>query len=256
MAPRTTPLALPPALPSELLTYILTHQAYPTTVLICQHRATFLISLLNSIKTASLAQEPPLPPKDETAEPTRENPRRHPLLIPTLHQIVTSKHVKLVFIPTVSHFRAYLAAFPPPTSDPPPEQVFDKPGKKVPLLLVYGLVELHRDTSEWSAQGLENSVSILVEAGWRSDIRVVVVEEKALTDEYHQRKIGEDDDEEVEKRKWKQLCKVWEQRVPMLNGSVRRAGLDSEDGAWSGRTVEVGRILARWFKFGRDDWTS
>jgi hypothetical protein len=48
--------------------------------------------------------------------------------------------------------------------------------------------------------------------------------------------------------------RVWEERVPMLNGSVRRAGLESEDGGWSGRTVEVGRILARWFKFGRGDW--
>jgi hypothetical protein len=39
----------------------------------------------------------------------------------------------------------------------------------------------------------------------------------------------------------------------MLNGSVRRAGLESEEGGWSGRTVEVGRILARWFKFRKGD---
>ena len=115
-------------------------------------------------------------------------------------------------------------------------QTFDKPGKKTPLLVVYGFVELHRNTSEWSAQGLGNSLSGLVEAGGRSGRRIVVIEE---------RKMGE---QRGEGRK------NWEDRVPMLNGSVRRVGLESEDGAWSGRTVEVGRIIGRWFRFGRCDW--
>jgi hypothetical protein len=35
---------------------------------------------------------------------------------------------------------------------------------------------------------------------------------------------------------------------------LRRAGLESEDGGWSGRTVEVERILGRWFKFRKGDW--
>jgi hypothetical protein len=51
------------------------------------------------------------------------------------------------------------------------------------------------------------------------------------------------------------ICRVWEERVPMLNGSVRRTGLENE-GVWSGRTVEVGRLLARWFKFRKGDWDS
>lgn len=106
----------------------------------------------------------------------------------------------------------------------------------MPLLVVYGLVELHRDTSEWSAQGLGNSVAGLVEAGWRGRWEVVVIEERK--------------DEEEEER-----SKVWEQRVPILSGSVRRAGMENEDGGWSGRTVEVGRILGRWFRFGRGDWS-
>lgn len=54
----------------------------------------------------------------------------------------------------------------------------------------------------------------------------------------------------------KPISKIWDERVPMLNGSARRAGLESEDGGWSGRTVEVGRILSRWFKFQKGDWDS
>lgn len=208
-----TPLALSPALPSELLTYILSQSSRPVTLIICQQRAAFLSSLHASITT-----------------PDNEAISEHPLLIPTLRQVAGSRRIKLVFIPTVSHLRAYLAVFP--------KDEFGQGGKEteMPLLVVYGLVELHRDTSEWSAQGLGNSVAGLVEAGWRGRWEVVVIEERK--------------DEEEEER-----SKVWEQRVPILSGSVRRAGMENEDGGWSGRTVEVGRILGRWFRFGRGDWS-
>lgn len=115
----------------------------------------------------------------------------------------------------------------------------------MPLLVVYGLLELHRDTGEWSAQGLGHSIAGLVEAGWRTDRKVVIVEERRMDDNSSELR--------VEERR-KNGVKVWEEGVPMLNGSVRRAGLESEDGGWSGRTVEVGRILGRWFKFGKGDW--
>lgn len=102
-------------------------------------------------------------------------------------------------------------------------------------MLVYGLVSLHRDTSDWSAQGLGNSLAGLVEAGRRGGRRLMLVEE---------REWGEDEDKKT----------GWDERVPMLNGSLRRAGMDSEEGGWSGRTVEVGRVLGRWCIFERGGW--
>ena len=250
-----TPIALLPALPSELLDYILVHQAYPTTLVICQPRATFLSSLSNAIK-----HNPPPPPADPDTSETlsAEAPQRHPLLIPTLHQVATSRHINLVFISNVTHLRAYLAVFPgPEPNGVSPKWEWDKSGKKgrrVPLLVAYRVVGLHKDTSEWSAQGLGNSLAGLVEVGVRCGRRIVVVEEKRPED-------GEEDGagemtDEVAGEERRKTCKVWEERVPMLNGSVRRVGLESEEGGWSGRTVEVGRILARWFKFKKGDWDS
>jgi hypothetical protein len=244
------PIALSPALPSELLTYVLTHQTYPTTLIICQSRSTFLSSLLNTTQHTSpkaypLAQE-------ETREPHLEHtlpPPRHPLLIPTLHQVATSRYIHLIFIPTLSHLRSYLAVFPhEPGSIEHPEQKFDKLRKKTQLLVVYGLVELHRDTSEWSAQGLGNSLAALFEAGWRNERKIVVLEERKIDD--GDEGLGGLGEGNVERKTWR----CWQERVPILNGSVRRAGLESEDGSWSGRTVEMGRILGRWFRFGRGDW--
>lgn len=122
--------------------------------------------------------------------------------------------------------------------------------RKWPLLVVYGLVELHRDTSEWSAQGMGNSLAGLVEAGWRCRRKIVLVEERKDSRETQviDAEGVERDEQEI------RLRKCWEERLPMLNGSVKRAGLESEDGGWSGRTVEVGRVLARWFGFGRGEW--
>jgi len=245
-----TPVALPPALPSELFTYILTHQTYPTTAIICQPRSTFLSALLTSIPQTLQARPPPPPSaeafSDPHSEPTSDPPPLHPLLVPTLHQIATSRHINLAFIPTLSHLRAYLAVFSKEDEDNgPPEKRFDKPGKKPPLLVVYGLLDLHRDTSEWSAQGLGNSIACLVEAGWRTERKVVILEERGMNDDFSETGMEESRYNRV---------KIWEEGVPMLNGSVRRAGLESEDGGWSGRTVEVGRILARWFKFEKGDW--
>jgi hypothetical protein len=243
MAP--IPTALSPALPSELLTYVLSHQAFPTTVIICQPRQAFLSSLLRSIDDPPAVQ---LPEPSRTDTPVSrsahvpEQSEKHPLLIPTLRQVAASRYINLVFIDTVTHLRAYLAAFPPPeTENEPLEQKFDRPRGDEPLLLVYGLLALHRDTSEWSAQGLGNSVAALVEAGWRTKRRILLLEERSNSGT----RPGDGGDE---------AQKVWEEQLPMLNGSVRRAGLEAEGGGWSGRTVEVGKILQRWFKIEKGDW--
>jgi hypothetical protein len=138
----------------------------------------------------------------------------------------------------------------------------------VPLLVVYGLVELHRGTSEWSTQGLGSTCAALVEAGRRSGRRVVLVEERPVGDEEEGAgegggeevegagdNDGEDDGErnlrmerEVRERGGKG---IWHEKLPILSGSLRRAGAEVEYG---GRTVEVGMVLRRWFTFGRGEW--
>lgn len=131
---------------------------------------------------------------------------------------------------------------------------------------MYGVVGLHRYTSEWSAQGLGNSLAGVVEVGSSIRRRVVVIEERSVEEDAEERMemaVDEDGEERSEMavdgeghdgRGGK--VQVWKERVPMLNGSVRRAGFESEEGEWSGRTVEVGRILARWFRFKKANWDS
>ena len=152
-----------------------------------------------------------------------------------------------MFINTVSHLRAYLAALPAPEKEIGAAETKpgrDGPGGLRPLIVVYGPVGLHRDTSEWSAQGLGSSIAGLVEAGWRTRQRVVMLEEKMDAD-------GEGDERGDGDERPRG---VWDERLPMLNGNVRRAGLEGEDAVWSGRTIEVRRALGRWFRFRKSGW--
>lgn len=107
------------------------------------------------------------------------------------------------------------------------------------------------------------SVAMVVEAGLRARKGVVVLEERVMEDEeaIHLEQCVVDLQDE-EQAHWEQgpggeeverpkRYTGWGERMPMLNGSVRRAG---EDGGWSGRTVEVGRVLSRWFRFQKGEW--
>lgn len=137
-----------------------------------------------------------------------------------------------------------------------------------PLLVLYGLVELHRETSEWSTQGLGNTCAALVEAGRRSRRRVVLVEERRVgADEQRAGEDGGEDGEEAGDNGNEDGSEmnlgigrdvresggngIWHEKLPILSGSVKRAGAEAEYG---GRTVEVVMVLRRWFKFARGQW--
>lgn len=269
MAP--SPVTLPPALPSELLTWILNHSAYPTTILICKPRAAFLSSLLADITSKN--PPPPAPSSDIPSSPpnsisatARVQTTSHPLLLKTLRQISLSRHISLIYIPTLSHLRAYLSVLTPKTSskiEAHPGRKWDEAGRKRAMIVVYGLVELHRDTSEWSAQGISKSLAGLVEMGGRDKRALVCLEEREReierSEELEIEVNGETNDRDGIRpddnmRREKRIRKEWDEKVPMLNGSVRRDGFQGEDNGWSGRTIEIARIFARWFDFGKAEW--
>jgi hypothetical protein len=292
MAP--TPVALPPCLPTELISFILTQSAYPTTLIICTSRASFLSSVLESIywgqtqaggsptprfQTSPNYSERDIEPRDGYQAPNdvqhEENTEqtRHPLLVPSLQQLAAARHVTTVFIPTVSHLRAYLSTFPlagGPVPGPLKAKPFDKPSSHSQRLVVYNMVSLHRDTSEWSAQGMGGSTACLVEAGFRTGAGVVLVEGRdtdglvntQMMQEGKDITGGEDKDEddngdeigsekmegdvllegdveteardnrqEVKRGCRKRAEKLWREGMPMLNGSARRAALDIHDGS-------------------------
>ncbi|KAK7927525.1 hypothetical protein PG985_004523 [Apiospora marii] len=296
--PSANVLVLSPVLPSELLTYILDHHVHPTTLIICSSRAEFLETLVNE----TTQPDRPVPEAGTIPEETNETnnnnnnslpepqAKQHPrpppppdpnirLLSSPLYQLSISRHIRTVYTPTVTHLRAYLAVFSPSSSTtiPPPPSSFRSPTtRRPPRLILYGLVALHRDTSEWSAQGLGTTCAVVAETGRRLGWCVEVADPPppTLTSAPSLYQQPHDDDEEgdeqqplygagrddgsgVKVRGEEALQQLLREKVPILSGGVAlRPGLFDADegGGWSGRAVEVGRVLSRWCDFGEGEW--
>ncbi|PSR77389.1 hypothetical protein BD289DRAFT_445438 [Coniella lustricola] len=181
----TVPLILSPASPSQLLTSIVQTERHPTTLIVCSSKAHFLSSLVADYR--------PQPHRSAATDTT--------LLTTPLYQLAIARHIRLVFVPTVSHLRAFLSVFNPadsPVPPPPPRpRSPSSPSRaarlhsikkqarrqRQPRLLVYGFLALHRDTSEWSAQGLTSTAATLIEAARTSGLRAVIVEPPKSADD-------------------------------------------------------------------------
>lgn len=216
------PIIFPPASPVETLTYALERCSHPTTLIIGSSKEAFLHDLTEEARSQLEG------PEDEEVHGNIQAEKLS-ILRRTLQQVATSRHIRVAFTPSVTHLRAWLAAFSPSSLRNPPPPVQQLP-QGCSLLLVYGLVDLHRDTSEWSAQGLGNTLSTLIEVVARYEFRPVLLEVKqnGVTVE---------------------LDALQNEKLPILNGAAR-----NDDGSWSGRCTELGRVLGRWFDF--EDWES
>ncbi|KAF7543697.1 hypothetical protein G7Z17_g10534 [Cylindrodendrum hubeiense] len=219
------PVVLSPATPSELLSYVISYHRYPTTLIIGFPKHEFLSAVVEDVvQQLSLKDDEPRDGDDEDKPP-------HPFLRAPLYQIAVSRHIRIVFTPTVTHLRAYLSVFSAAESPipAPPNHV---PDTKPPILLVYGLMALHRDASEWSAQGIGNSTAVLVDCAARNKFRPVIVEPRGVG--------GHDE-----------LDHLGREMIPLLNGTARK-----DDGTWSGRSVNIRQVLSRWFEFESREWES
>ncbi|KAK0746465.1 hypothetical protein B0T18DRAFT_368880 [Schizothecium vesticola] len=230
------PILLSPALPAHLIQHMIQHCTHPSTLVVCSTRDDFLSVVAQHI----IDEQQHHHQEDASPSPPPTTAAAHLLAAP-LFQVAVARHIRVVFAPTVSHLRAHLSVFclddssvpAPPTTAAAHGSSSSAP--PTPTLLIYGLLALHRETSEWSVQGLGGTAAVLVEAAARVGMRAVVVEPRAYG-------------EEVE------LGQLLGDEVPILSGVARRTGLALRGSGWAGRTVEVKRVLARWFDFREGNW--
>ena len=236
------PLIFPPATPSELIAYIIAHYRYPTTIVVGFPKDVFLQGLTADVRrqtaAATTAEDASdLDDNGQLHDPVPEQQQhpkqhdahshpapKHPIVRGSLLQTAVSRHIRMIYVPTVTHLRAFLSVFTASDSRVSAPPVSQDTGQQQPLLLVYGFLELHRDAAEWSAQGLSTSLSILVQTAPKENFQAAVMEPKGAGG-------------------WEKLDEFLDEKVPLLNGAARKM-----DGSWSGRTVEVRKILGRWCK--------
>lgn len=137
--------------------------------------------------------------------------------------------------------------------------------------MVWNLVTSSCYTSEWSVQGLSETLAALIDCGHRLNCDIDLVEvihppteiaepssdiiavsEDDIMRDWAKGQGGKDavarEDGDITAEEARARNDIYHRRLPMLNGSSRRAALN-ESSAWSGRTVEVGVVMRRWFKF-------
>ncbi|KAJ2968742.1 hypothetical protein NQ176_g9033 [Zarea fungicola] len=254
----------PPCTPTAFLQHVLKHYTYPTTVLICAAKQDFLNATASELRDATPAtaaastatpasrleqDHEPLPDTEATSDAVPEETLadasdKRSLLKATLAQISTARHIHTVFIPSVAHLRAYLSVFPhaAQTTAPPPPP----PAAQIPIpgrsLIVYGFLDVHRDGSEWSAQGIGCSAACIVEAAVRSGCLETILMEPTGWDNANGSGDGGGTDGDAETlTTWG----VYQEQIPLLSttASVR------DDGTWGLPCTSAKVILRRWFTF-------
>ncbi|KJX96515.1 hypothetical protein TI39_contig618g00014 [Zymoseptoria brevis] len=192
MAP-STPVVLQVESAHDFVQYILNKHAPPTTLVVCSPKADFITALQSTDSDSSLWQ------------------------VSTLRMLSTSRTVKLAFCPDITHLRAYLASRS--TDNSTSTDTGLRQSNAMPMLALLDPIQLHRPTSAFSAQGLNRSFAIAVEAARHLDVKLVIAETDAT---------------------------AWDEELSMLNVTTKRLGELSV-----GRTVKARVVAERWCTFER-----
>ena len=216
-------VVVPPVCPVALLAHVLEHYAHPTTLVVCSTSTDFVQRCVDD---------------DDGGDSV--------LHTASLLQVAVARHIRVAFVPTVAHLRGFLAALDlaasrvpaPPAADllvssggaPPPVRRGDH------ALSVYDVLQLHWDTSEWSSQGLSASAAVLVEAGWRTGLDVMVVDGGS----------GHVGGPGTEAGSTNTTTTVLDEKTPVLSSGPRR---QLQRAGYPLRTERVKAVLARWFSF-------
>lgn len=175
-------------------------------LIICGTRTEFLVQIAAAIRS-------------QRADPSTTS--RNDLLTPTIGLLANSSRIQLTFCSTLESLRAYLAALGATVKEQSERQT---------RLVILDMVALHGTTTEFSAQGLSRTFAAAVETASRAGLDLMLCEcTNSVT---------------PSSDNWGR--RLWDTRVPLLNGSVRIRG---EDGNWGGRGVSVRQIAQRWFDF-------
>ena len=210
--------------PSDFLHYIQRHHVPLTTVVICSPREAFLEALYASLTDTDIERE--------TNYAILQS-----LLVPTIHHLSISGTVNVAFVATLAHLRAYLAALRPGFELHP--EIKNASSSHIrPMLAIYGLLNLHVFTSDYSAQGLSRTLAIAVEAA-------TAVHKRLLMAEHPMNNMNQEPTNVIGNDSIAQ-ANPWKLEIPLLNGSIRYSG---EGAIWPGRTVEAARVVSRWCDF-------
>jgi hypothetical protein len=220
--------------------YVLdTHKA-PSLIVYCGTKDDFIYELLQgpSLRTGDVANEQDRLPANSTSVDA--------WAVPTLRLLASSRMVKMVFCPDITHLRAYLATLRFKERTHPGDDDAEG-GKQGRLLVLLNPIRLHRPTSAFSAQGLNRTFSAAVEAAHHAGSKLVIAECEEPVPSGLEDAHNDTDQDDHQARAVTVASDVWDEEVSILNVTTKSFGVG--DRGWVGRTVKLSQIAARWCTF-------
>jgi hypothetical protein len=233
---------------TEFIQSVLEDDAQPTTLVVCATKERFIEQLFAACVEipSTTIDEAQRPSDDEAAEPEPAATEIHDLLKPqSLLQLASSRKVKLVFCHDITHLRAYLATLAVPKTRLAATRNEDS-DRQPSMLAILNPIDIHRFTSSFSAQGLNRTFTLAVEAAHATRKRLVMVE--FLECQYREAEQAADG-YELESDAVLATIPInpWDEEVSILNVTTKSFGAGGR--GWAGRTVTICRIAERWCVF-------
>jgi hypothetical protein len=254
--PHLQPAVLHPVELVPFIQYLLANHAAPSNLIVCSSREAFLSQLQASVHHSkdldrAEAEEAGLPPEAVARVASRD----HELLVPTIHQLSSSRTIKVTFCATLAQLQAYLGVYGRTQFFIPSDERKDDPAGAVPTIALLNPLAIHKETSSFSAQGLSRTFASAVEAATRSNQKLVIVECPSRVHRILEDADADDDEDEDEDmahdegrlRRLNDGVDPWNQQLPILNVTTKSFGAGER--GWVGRTVLARRIAARWCVF-------
>lgn len=226
---------------ADLVNFILHETNSSTTVVICSTRERFLEQLVASVSSQLQEHEQHRVSENESSsllEVDQPSPIKPPttaesLLSNTIGSIASSQRVKLVFCPSLAHLRACISTFQlrPSHSNIDPKK--QDAGRQRPVIAILDFLAVHYMSTQFSAQGLSQTLALAVETAARTDSTILLCECNDAVNS------GDRD----------HGPRLWDLHVPLLNGGTIRSDNERASSSWSGRHVTVRQVAQRWFKF-------
>ena len=237
----------------EFIQHVLKDKNKSVTLVVCATQERFTEQLLAAcVDTQSTAiREAQRPSDGDTVEVEAESEpalrETHALLKqPSLVQLANSRNVKLVFCHDLTHLRAYLATLAIPKPRIKSTTHIEGDNQQPLLLAILNPIDIHRLTTSFSAQGLNRTFALAVEAAHATRKHLVMVE---FVECQHREAEQAVEEYELESDDVPATSSVdpWDEEVSILNVTTKSFGAGGR--GWVGRTVTIRRIAERWCVF-------
>lgn len=241
----TKPKVITDAGLADFVQHILSDKARSSHLVVCTSKETFIQRLLNAcVETDGNIDEHP----SEDGEHVMGEPRNtepHDLLkCLSLLQLASSRSVKLAFCPDITHLRAHLSNLAARLAENRP----DSAKQDMSILAILNPIDIHRSTPSFSAQGLNRTFALAVEAAHATKSHLHMIEFPSFRSHATEHFEAEYD-LEPELIPPPPPSDPWDEEVSILNVTTKSFGAGGR--GWVGRTVTIRRIAERWCLFRR-----